>query len=322
MMKRKITISITIAFLTLGGTISAKVIDGVFININGNAVTYSEFREFVAHMLKISESDAEDYLSKERSREKLKSMTNDFIDTRLIHFELEKLGDRVTEEELDAVIQRIVGGSGLTQEEFGKALEGEGMTMGAYRENLRLEMEKSRVIRALKGKEVMVTDEEAKNFYLENRDRFKRNYMLKITMLSFPLLLSQGREELIRVREIVSGADSIVENGGGLDAVKNFLENRGLSVEETELGPVSIDDLNRELKTEVAGLSRGETSRSTIMEDRVAYLQVTERTGGEYLPFEDVKDLIREELVGKRSIGAIKEIIRELRSSSYIEVYL
>lgn len=321
-MRRTGILIIPIALLLLATALSAKVIDGVFININGNAVTYSEFREFVAHKLQISVSDAEDFLRKERSREKLKSMTNAFIDTKLVHFELEKLGDRVKEEELDEVIQRILDGNGFTQEEFEQALGREGITLGGYRENLRLEMEKSRVIRGLKGKEVLVTDEEAKNFYVDNRERFKKNYMVKLTMLSFPLLSSKKKEELIRFREIISGADSIVDHGGDLEGVKEFLKNRDISVKENAMGPVSVDDLNRELMKEIAGLSRGETSRSTIVKDRVAFIQVTERSGGEYISFEDVRESIREELVGKRSIGAIKEIIRELRSSSFIEVYL
>ncbi len=321
-MKRICAMLLTLAVLATGAAPAAKVIDGVFINVNGNAVTYSEFREFVAHRLRISEGDAEEFLSKERSREKLKGLTNAFIDAKLISFELEKFGDRVKKEDLDGVIQRILDENGFTEEDFEQALGREGITLGAYRQNLRQEMEKSRVIRALKGKEVLVTDEEAKHFYLENRDRFKRNFKVMLTMLSFPLQLPEEPDELIRFREIVSGADEIVEHGGKLEEVRNFLQSRGIPVKSSVQGPVSVDDLSKELKDEVASLAAGETSRSTIVKDRIAFIQVAERRGGEYMPFEDVKGAINEEMVSKRSIGAIKEIIEELRSRSYIEVYL
>lgn len=302
--------------------VSAKVIDGLFININGNAVTYSEFREFVASRLTISVGDAEDFLRKEQSREKLKDMTNAFIDVKLIQFELEKLGDSVKEEELSEVIERIVSDSGYSAAEFEMALQREGITMGAYRDNLKREMEKSRVIRAVKGKEVLVTDEEAKSFYLENRERFKKNYSVMLTMLSFPLILPEEKEELIRFREVISGADSIVDNGGSIDEVRDYLTNRGINGDMTDLGPLPVEDMSREIRTEITGLALGETSRSTIMKDRVVFVKLTERAGGEFVPFDEVKGPIKEELVGKRSIRAIREIMQELRSSSYIEVHL
>jgi parvulin-like peptidyl-prolyl isomerase len=302
--------------------VSAKVIDGLFININGNAVTYSEFRQFVASKLAIHVGDAEDFLRKEQSREKLKDMTNAFIDVKLIQFELEKLGDSVQEEELSEVIERIVSDSGYSAAEFEMALQREGITMSAYRDNLKREMEKSRVIRAVKGKEVLVTDEEAKSFYLENRERFKRNYSVMLTMLSFPLNLPEEKEELIRFREVLSGADSIVDHGGSIDEVRDFLTNRGINSDMTDLGPLPLEDMSREIRTEITGLALGETSRSTIMKDRVVFVKLTERAGGEFVPFDEVKGSIREELVGKRSIRAIREIIQELRSSSYIEVHL
>lgn len=319
---KKVMITAAAALALFFSPLSARVIDGLFININGNAVTYSEFREFVANRLAITEGDAEEFLRREHSREELKGLTDAFIDVKLIQFELSKLGESVKDEEIGEVIDRIMAQNGFTEEEFEKTLEREGITIGAYRDKLKHEMEKGRIIRALKGKEVLVTDAEAKNFYLENRKRFKKNYSVSISMLSFPIFLSAEKEEIIRFREVVNEADSLVAEGASLKEVEAFLQTRGFDPSTSEAGPIPVEDLSREVKMGIARLSVGETSPSTIVKDKVIYVTLKERIGGEYMPFEEVHGQIKEELVGNRSIGAIKEIIQELRGGSYIEVHL
>jgi peptidyl-prolyl cis-trans isomerase SurA len=304
------------------GMAAGKIIDGLFVNIDGHAVTLSEFREYVANKLRVSVGDADDYLRKVKSRGKLKVLTDGFIDVMLIRLKLESLGDSVTDNEVRGVIKKIVSGNNLTEDEFKAALEREGLNFESYRTNLLEEMEKSRIIRALKRKVVLVTDDEVKRYYVDNRDRYTRHYKVDLKILSFPLPDSSKKTALIRFRELISGAERLVSGGADIEEVKAYLHGKGVSIETSSTGLMSVDDLSGDLKKEVSRLATEETSSSLIVGERMVFVKVKERKEGEIVPFNEVKDSIREELVGRRSNVAIKDILKELHQSSYIEVHL
>ncbi len=299
-----------------------KIIDGVFMNINGKAVTFSEFREFVAHKLQISIGDADDFLRKETSRNKLKALTDTFINVMLIRLKLKKMGETVTEQELDSVIGNIMSENKLTKDEFRVALKKEGLDFESYRGNLQEEIEKSRIIQVMKRREVLVTDGEAKDYYVENRDRFATQYNVNVEILSFPLPGVGNKEEIIRYRQLIRGGDRLLDQGGDAGELKAYFEDNGVNVVTTKTGLMPVDDMSGDIKKEVSRLGTGSISRSIFVENRIVYVKVLERKGGTIVPFKDVKDSIREELVSRRSLVAIKEIVKELRGSSYIEVHL
>jgi len=299
-----------------------KIIDGVFMNINGKAVTFSEFRDFVAQKFQISIGDADDFLRKETSRNKLKSMTDGFINVMLIRLKLEGMDRSVTDNELDRVISNILSQNKLSKDAFKEALKKEGLNLESYRSNLREEIEKSRIIQVMKRKEVLVTDGEAKGYYVDNRDRFTRHYKVNVEILSFSLPGTGEKEKIIRYRQLIRGGDRLLDLGGDGRELKSYYEDNGVNMVRTKTGLMGVDDMSDDIKEEVSHLGTGSISRSLFVENRIVYVKVVERKGGTVVPFKDVKESIREELVSRRSLVAIKEIVKTLRDSSYIEVHL
>jgi len=313
---------LTMAFVRAPREVEGRIIDGILLDIAGEGITYSEFRDFVAKRLSLSLGDADVYLRKISSKEKLRPLLEDFIDVMLIRKKLKDLGESVSDEEVSGVIKDIIDSNNLTREQFEKALEGEGLTMEAYRERLREDMEKSRIVRALKGKEVMVTDDEVREYYLANKNRYLRGFEARLTILTIDLKEAREKLGLAELREVLGRVDRAISGGASLEEVKGVLRDEGINFQISRVGPVKDEDLRGEMKGVVEELRPGEVSTSLLVGERIVYVRLDSKEGGVPKAFDEVREEIREDLVNRRSLAAIKKIIKELREEYYIEVRL
>ncbi|RMG59532.1 MAG: hypothetical protein D6713_05105 [Deltaproteobacteria bacterium] len=315
-------LSVTLLFFLVPRVGAGRVVDGIFLTVNGEGITFSEFREFVAGRLGISVGDADSYLRKIDSEEKLRPLLDDFINVTLVRVKLKELGESVSDEEVERVIDGIVRENNITREQFRKALEREGLTYEGYRERLREDMEKSRLVRALRGKEVLVTDDEVREYYVSNRDRFLVGYEATFDLLSVNLSQARDRVGPAALREVLARLEDAARKGEHVSSLAEMLKERGIQPEVSSMGPVAEGDLRGELKEAVGELRPGETSSSIVLGENLVFISLREKKGGRPLPFDEVKEKIREELVGKRSLAAVREIIKDLREKALIRVNL
>ena len=323
--EKKLLACIIAALLLLSAAPAhSRVIDGVVALVNNEPITYSEVREEVASGLGMPLGDADVFLREQNDVGAVLRWINALVEMSLVRTELKKKNQSISDGEVNRVLENVRKANKVSEAQFAEMLVAEGATLAGYRNRIRMQLERGAIIRERKFKEVNVTDDEARDFFRENSERFVSGGEVRLEALFFPLPSdgSVPEEKSVRARyaayQVVTSIRKEQPLSDGLEIARALFPE----VEAVPGGFVSTEDLLPEVQREIRRLSTGERSEPFPTEAGVYIIRVVERRGGKPLEFSQVKDSLSEELADRRSEKALVDIIADLKKSASIDVRL
>lgn len=311
------------ALLLSAGTAFPRVIDGVVSLVNEEPVTFSEVRESVSEGMGIPVGDADALLREERDPRVVLRWIEGLVDSVLVRKELEKLGQPISETEIDKAVESVRKANGVNEAQFKELLGKDGITLPAYRRRIRWQMERGAIVRARKYKEVMVTESEVRDYFRESGERFLVGAQVRLETLFFPIASATSASlEAAQARIAVQQAAEAVRAGRTFAEAEALVRGTFPNVQLHDAGFVTTEDLLPELQREVRRLRAGESSSPFSTEAGAYLLRVVERRGGAPGDFSAVKNALTEELTDRRSEKAYSDILSELKRSASIDVRL
>ncbi len=300
-----------------------RVIDGVVALVNDDPITFSEIREEVAGVLGMPVGDADALLREQRDAAAVLRWIDGLVEASLVRAELKKKGQPVSEKDVDRVIDNLRKANAVDEAQFAEMLSREGLTLPAFRRRVRLQLERGAIIRELKHKEVNVTEDEVRDHFRENAERFLVGDEVRVEAMFFPLAPGTGGEDpAVRARYAARQASEAVRQGrplsDGLEAARLTFPDVQLIAGEF----VPSEDLLPEMRREIGRLRSGERSEPFFAGEGLYIVRVLERRGGKAREFAEVKASLAEELADLRSERALADILVELKKSASIDVRL
>lgn len=311
------------AMLLSAGTAFPRVIDGVVALVNEEPVTFSEVRESVSEGMGIPVGDADALLREERDPRAVLRWIEALVDSVLVRKELEKLGQPITEAEIDRAVDSVRKANGMSEAQFTELLGKEGISVPAYRRRIRWQMERGAIVRARKFKEVTVTESEVRDYFRESEERFLVGAQVRLETLFFPMVSPPStNEDAAQARIAVQQAAEAVRAGRTFAEAEALVRGTFPGTQLHDAGFVTTEDLLPELQREVRRLRAGESSPPFFTEEGAYLLRVVERRGGTPGDFSAAKEGLTEELTDRRSEKAYSDILSELKRSASIDVRL
>jgi peptidyl-prolyl cis-trans isomerase SurA len=311
------------ALLLSAGTAFPRVIDGVVALVNEEPVTFSEVRESVSEGMGIPVGDADALLREERDPRAVLRWIEALVDSVLVRKELEKLGQPITEAEIDRAVDSVRKANGMSEAQFTELLGKEGISVPAYRRRIRWQMERGAIVRARKFKEVTVTESEVRDYFRESEERFLVGAQVRLETLFFPIASPPSAgEDAAQARIAVQQAAEAVRAGSTFAEAEALVRGTFPGTQLHDAGFVTTEDLLPELQREVRRLRAGESSPPFFSEEGAYLLRVVERRGGTPGDFSAAKEGLTEELTDRRSEKAYSDILSELKRSASIDVRL
>jgi peptidyl-prolyl cis-trans isomerase SurA len=311
------------ALLLSAGTAFPRVIDGVVALVNEEPVTFSEVRESVSEGMGIPVGDADALLREERDAAVVLRWIGSLVDSVLVRKELEKLGQSVTEGEIDKAVDSVRKANGMSEAQFAELLGREGLSLAAYRRRIRWQMERGAIVRARKFKEVTVTESEVRDYFRESAERFLVGAQVRLETLFFPVASGPSSgEDAAQARIAAQQAAEALRAGRTFAEAEAMIRGTFPKVQIQDAGFVTTEDLLPELQREVRRLRAGQASPPFFSEAGAWILQVVERRGGTPGDFAKLKDGLTEELTDRRSEKAYSDLLLELKRSASIDVRL
>jgi parvulin-like peptidyl-prolyl isomerase len=312
-----------IVMLLSGVPAHPRVIDGVVALVNDEPITYSEVREEVAGGLGMPVGDADVFLREQRDAGPVLRWVNVLVEAYLVRAELKRKGEAVSEKEVDRAIENVRRSNRVDEAQFAELLAREGITLPAFRNRIRAQLERGAIIRDRKLKEVTVTEVEVRDYFRESAERFLTGGEVRLEMLFFPLPPEDaGKDAVTRVRFAAHQASESIGPGrplsDGLEAARVFCPDARRITGDF----VPEEDLMAGMRREVGRLRSGERSEPFAAGDGLYIVRVLERRGGKPREFQEVKASLTEELTDRRSEKALVDIIQELKKSASIDVWL
>jgi len=302
-----------------------RVIDGVVAVVNDEPVTFSEVRESVAEALGIPVGDADGFLREERDSRIVIRWIEALVEAVLVRQELVKQGQPVPDADIDKAVESVRKSNGMSEAQFVEILGREGLTLATYRRRLRWQMERGAIVRAKKFKDVSVTEQEVREYFRENADRFLVGSQVQeeAIFLPFPAADPQAAGDPAAPARFAAQQAAEAIRGGKTIREAYELARRTLPAAQwVECDFVPVEDLLPEMQRELRRLRTGEISQPFFTEAGIYIIRVVARRGGKTGDFAPVKESLTEDLTDRRSEKAYADILAELKRTASIDVRL
>lgn len=302
-----IVISICVCFCFSAG--SAKLVNRIVAVVNGEIITLHDLEQqvddSVSGMDQRRPRDPGRKLA--RQRRILEAMIND----KLIVQEAEKFEIEVSDAEIENQIQQIQSENNLSQEEFTQVLQEQGMDMEQYRQALRKEVKKNRILSNMVRQKVVVSEDEIMEFYKQHQDAYNQPKQVHLRIIVHP---SKTRLEQVR-QTIASGEITFAQAANSLSQGPGA--NQG-----GDLGTFMWKDLKAEWQEMLSDMRTGEMSPVFSLQGSYALLFLENLADKQVQPFQQVKNDIREQIYAQKLEQRYKEYMQGLREKAVIDVRL
>jgi len=308
------------------GAIRAETMDRIVAEVNGDIVLYSEVQERLK-LMKKSEPGQSTLAVEPTEREALQTIIQD----RLSQQEVKRLKITVSESEVDGAVADIKRDNNLSDTQFEYAIQQEGFTVKQFRENIRREIERSRLLdRVLKSKTV-ITDEQVSAAMKSApagetaTATGKEQRRLAIIFLPFPEE-AKGTADTEKLARDLYGR---LKSGEDFAKVARQYSKGPAADEGGDIGFMESDELSPAIATAVTSLKTSEISDPVRASSGIYILKVLDvkrekavasaaSAGGD----PQAREKVRRQLFQAEVSRKFEEWIKDLESRSYIRISL
>lgn len=300
-------------------SLCAEVYNRVVAVVNDDVITLHELNKKISEVTgyapdELRLSDHQRYIETRRKVLEL------LIDERIAQEKIKELGIRVSEKQIEATIEKVKRDNKWTQEDLIVALKKEGFTLEKYREIIKRDLERDRLLDGEVKSKIIVREEMIAQYYEEHKQDFaspKKFHLAGIFLIAkdpkdeeeMSLLYRKGQEILERLR---AGEDFG-------DLARRFSQGPGVEG-GGDLGVFSEEELDPKLRKIVESIPEGGFSDLIKGPAGVQIVRVVRLEGGEIKPLADLRNAIHRILYREEANKRYGAWIKELRERTYTKI--
>lgn len=303
-----------------------EIIDRIVAQVNDDVIALSELNEkgkpfFQAIMTHSKKNNIEKELQTARLE-----VLDKLIETLLIKQEAAKYGITISASNIEQAINSLLTNNKLTPEQFKKELKRLGTSEEDYRENIRNQMLKSRVVNIAIRSKILVTDQQVKeyyNTYYTVKDDVPEGYHIQ------QIGLQWGNDKKLKTREAAeSVARKIIRNisaGEDFASLCHTYSQLPSAEDGGDIGAFKENEMAPYMLQAVKALHPGETSGIVETPSGIQILKLlSHRKDGviEQAPLETVKSDIEDILYNQKMKKSYDKWLRDLHAKAYINKIL
>jgi peptidyl-prolyl cis-trans isomerase SurA len=252
---------------------------------------------------------------------KLRSdLLNKLVDQTLADQQIKKNDITISTKEIDKTIERIKETRSYTDEDLRARLAEQGLTIEEYRENLKKQLLRGRLVNREVKSKIVITSEEIEKYYNEHREKYagEKKYHLWNIFIRFSPTAGEAQKEAAFGK--METALNQLKQGRPFESFADREPDSPESPSGTDLGLYRLDEISPQLQNAVKNMKEGEYS-SILETDKgyqIIYVQkiiVTETKNLSEVE-KEIEDILYNEAIDNR----YNTWLSELRKRSHIKI--
>jgi peptidyl-prolyl cis-trans isomerase SurA len=241
---------------------------------------------------------------------------NQLIDSQLADQKIKRDQISVSQNEIDATIERMKETRSITDEQMREGLAAQGLTIEEYRKEIEAQILRTKLVNREVKSKIVITKEDIKAYFDSHPEEYasdKKYYLWNI------FIKASGSDKTEAFR-LMKGVESRLKQGSPFESlVKEFNESSS-AVQGTDLGLYRRDELSEELRAVVGGLKTGEFSSilDTNFGYQIIYVGNIETSDAKSL--ETVEAEIQQKLYDEFVNNRYQDWLEDLRARSHIRI--
>lgn len=317
--------NIGIAFLSLivllgsTGPIYSETSNRVVAIINDEVITLYELNKRIEE---ITGQRSEDIRAVDENRfhETRRQILELMINEKIAQEKIIELGIQVTQNQIDAAIENIKKANRLTQEDLLENLKREGITYDKYRETVKNQLERIRLINHEVKSKILIRDEQIVQYYQEHQDLYKVEPEIRIAGIFLKPENPGDERESEELKKKVDDLLARLRNGEDFGKLaKEFSQGPGAD-EGGDLGVFKITEIDPALLKELKKLPDNGISDPIYRDNVIQIIKLIKWARGGVKPLEEVRDSIYETLFKEEVDERYASWIEDLRENTFTKI--
>ena len=298
----------------------AEVVNRIVAIVNDEAISLYDVEKQSHDIVEKARAEYKGISQRENIYEAKRQILQQIIDKKLANAETEKLGIKVTKEEIDKAIERIKRDNSVTHEELLARLEAEGSSLTELRKQLEEEIERAKLIDREVRARIVIPEEEIVAYYDENIDQFSGESRIWLQNILISVAKSDSPEDVKDKRELASRLARELQAGASFEETANKYSNGPNAAGGGDLGYLETDDLAEYLRDAISDLKKGEVSDVIDSPYGFQIVKIVDRQSEGTKSLEEVRPIIQNILYREQINEKYTRWIKELREKAYIKV--
>jgi peptidyl-prolyl cis-trans isomerase SurA len=322
-----IVFSASLLFLA-GGSIpmpalaaEAAVVDRIVAVVNEDVITLYDMETLMRPLIQNIKSQR---LPPEREAQALAQlrtdMLNNLIDTKLTEQEVKRHKITISEEEIENYIRRVKQHRSTTDEQLRGILAEQGMTLEDYRNEVKLQLQRTKLVNREVRSKVVITEAEIKAYYEKNKAKYGGGTQYHLWNLFVRLSAQASAAQLEAAQNLLEQALAELKRGRPFQEIVRITAARPSAVQGADLGLFRIEELTPRLREAVRELKAGQFSPvvETDFGYQIVFVEEIKETASR--PLAQVEAEIQDILFRERVDGRFVAWLSDLRRRSHIKV--
>jgi peptidyl-prolyl cis-trans isomerase SurA len=310
MIARVFTVVSLLALLMHTGA-HADIVERVVATVNDQAIFLSDLRRRAVPFLpQVAEAPTEPERMS-RLKELYEELLTFLIDEKLIRQLAAASGIRVTNADIDNAIENLRLQNNMTEEQYKQALEAQGISEAQYRQDLRRQLIRLKVVNERVRSRVNVTEEEVRARY-EQKARGEGNALrLRVSHIMVPVKDGSSATQVAAVRRETEEIRATL-------TAENF-NDRAKELGGGDLGWLSEGDLPEQLEKALLPLRAGEISQPVRGSNGFHLFFLAEReVGSDFPSYDEMKEELYREMLDISMQRQERVFLKEIRRKAVI----
>lgn len=301
----------------------AELVDRIVAVVNDDAIALSELNAaLLPYIEKIRMAQYPAQVESEMLFKVRQDVLNELIDQKLTAQETERQKVEISDKEVDQHIERIKIEYHLTDEELRDSLSAQGVTLEEYRERIKEQILRMKLITYEVKSKIAITDKDIENYYETHKEEYQGARKYHLRSIVTEVQESDSEEQKKAAAEKAEGIYRALISGTDFDEVVQDHSVEGPAVTNVDLGFFTLDELSTVFRETVRSMAEGDVS--PVLETPRGYqiLMVREIREIKGKTLKEASVEIHEKLYREFEEEKHKEWLKGLRERSYIKIIL
>lgn len=252
--------------------------------------------------------------------EQMANLRQEFLDRlieeQLVQQKIRELKLSASDAEIEAAIEDILRQNQITREQLAVALQGQGLSFEAYREKMREQILRFKLIGREVQSKVDVTDQDVRAYFRDHIDDYREPPTVTLDHLQIPLPQSADSQSVALARKTAEQALARLRSGESLGEVLASYDG----ATGGPMGSFKKAELSPLIRQTLTDMRVGDYSEVVAAPAGMMIFHLVAETPGSIRQFDEAKIEIRQMLTEKSREERFKTWSRELRKAAYIDI--
>jgi peptidyl-prolyl cis-trans isomerase SurA len=308
-----------------GGTpaVGDEIVERIVAVVNDDIITYLEVqKEMSPYEAQIKAVGYDPEKEQQMLYRVRNDVVNKLVDEKITDQEIKRHKITVNDEDIDNNIEQIKESKSWTDEDFRKALEREGMTIESYREKLKSQALRARLLNTAVKANIVITKEDVAAYYASNIEKYQGELTYHLRNIIMRVSEVAGTDGKRAVLEKMENVHTELAKGAPFESLARQYSESVLAKNGGDLGVLAYKDFSPQLKEALTGLSKGEYTAVLDTDQGYQIFYIENMLKENEMPLEEVYSQIESTLFKELSEKAFVDWIETLREASHIKIIL